>query len=340
MYEKILYCLFLGIACLFICPTIVFSDESAKNPIKDFSYEVVFPENQQNKNVGYYDLLMKPGEKQTIQLKMHNISDKPLKVAIDLNSAKTNGNGVIEYGPTDLKKDVSLNYDLAQIMTGPKEVTLKPNSTEIVEFVITLPEVAFEGYLAGGIQLKPIVKEEHSQEESIIINKFAFLIGVLIHESNTEKIKPVLKLNDVSLKLKDGSYSLFVDLSNTKGVFVEKMAAAINIRKNNSSKNLIKFNKQDMRMAPNSAIAIPVSLQNQKITAGEYTADIRITTADGGNWTWVKNFTFTRIEAEQINRHINQNDQSYFSGWWVLLFSTLLIITLLLFFLRKKKRSA
>ncbi|WP_348921392.1 DUF916 and DUF3324 domain-containing protein [Enterococcus rotai] len=328
----------MGITCLFIRPSIAFSDEPAQNSIKDFSYEVVFPENQHDKNVGYYDLLMKPGEKQTIQLKMHNVSDKPLKVAIDLNSAKTNGNGVIEYGPTDLKKDVSLNYDLAQIVTGPQEVTLKPNSTETIDFVITLPEAAFEGYLAGGIQLKPIVKEEYSQEKSIIINKFAFLIGVLIHESSTEKIKPSLKLNDVSLKLKNGSYSLFVDLSNTKGVFVEKMDAVINIRKNKSSKNLIEFRKQDMRMAPHSNIAMPVSLQNQKITAGEYTADIRITTADGGNWTWVKNFTFTKIEAEKVNQYMNQNAQSNFSGWWLLSFSTVLLITIVLFFLLKKKR--
>lgn len=338
MKEKLFYCLFFGILVLFIHPVTVFSNESTENPIKDFSYEVIFPENQKNKEIGYYDLLMNPGEKQTIQLKLYNTSAKPLKVEINLNSAKTNGNGVIEYGPSELKQDVSLKYDLAKIMSGPEEVTLKPHSNDIVEFTIALPQVAFEGYIAGGIQLKPIVRDVHSQaDKSMIINKFAFLIGVLISESDTQKLKPKLELNNISLKLKDGSYSLFVNLSNTKGVFVEKMSAAIKIRKKNSSRVLIDFNKKDMRMAPHSMIDLPVSFLDQKMTAGEYTADIQITTEQGSKWTWVKNFDFTKIEAEQINKQVNQDSRTKFNYWWLLLL-LLLLVTVSLFLVIKKRK--
>ncbi|EOH96655.1 hypothetical protein UAW_01820 [Enterococcus haemoperoxidus ATCC BAA-382] len=335
--KRRLYYLILGIIFLFGKPITVFSNENASDLIKDFSYEVLFPENQQDKNIGYYDLLIQTGQKQVIQLKLNNTSTRQLKVEINVNSAKTNGNGVIEYGPNKLEKDVSLNYDLAEIMTGPEEVTLAPNSSETIDFTIMAPKVEFEGYITGGIQLKPIVRESDSQDGSNFIqNKFAFLIGVLLSEADTKKIKPVMKLNDVYLKLKDGVYSLFVNISNTKGVFVEKMSANIKIREKNSTKVLIDFNKKEMRMAPHSMIDLPVSFYDQKMTAGEYTADIKVTTEQGTNWTWVKNFNFTKIEAEQINKQATEKEDSSFNYWWLLLPVILLIVVILALINNKK----
>lgn len=320
---------------LFCCvPTIGYATADFSKQIDKFSYEVLFPENQQKENNGYYDLLMTPGETQTVQLRVSNHSDKPLSVEIRINSAKTNGNGVIEYGENKLQADSSLVYDLAKIMTGPREVVLPANSSKIIDFKIVLPVLAFEGYLAGGIQLKPITETD---PEAMIINKFAYLIGVLIRESAVETIIPELKLNDVSLKMKDGHYNLFVNLSNLKAVFVEQMSTTITIREINRKKPLIEFEQKGMRMAPNSMINLPISLNNQEISSGEYTAEIHITEKSGRTWNWVKNFTLMKVAAERIKAQKEEKTAFPLRKWgMLLLFSIGLSLVLLIILSRKR----
>jgi len=308
------------------CPITVFSEGNQSNSIKDFSYEVLYPESQKDKKLGYYDLLMKPGEEQNIQLQLNNTSYQPMMVKVDLNSAKTNGNGVIEFGPSELKKDHSLKVDLSEIMQGPKDVTIPAKSSVIITFTIRLPLTRFDGYLAGGIQLKPIIKEKTTQnDKNTIQNRFAFLIGILVSEADVERIKPELQLNTVSLKLKDGGYSIFVNLSNLKGVFVENMTANVQIMEKGKNIKLFELKREHMRMAPNSMIDLPITLDKHKVKANEYTANIQITTENGGNWTWVKNFNLSKIEAKQINKQINNGENNKLNFWWIIIPSILFI---------------
>lgn len=330
MKNKVFYIIALSLFFILSHPMIGNAEESIADAIKYFSYELIVPENQQDKKLGYFDLLMNPGEKQEVKLKLNNTSDQAIKVDIELNSAKTNGNGVIEYGPNDLKKDSSLKYDLAEIMSGPKEVTISPKSSEVVTFMINSPIAYFEGYIAGGIQLKPVVKSDKSQSnQSTIVNKFAFLIGVLISESDVQQIKPKLKLNNVSLKLKDGNYTVFANISNTESIFVEKMSANIQITEKDKSKTSFELKKENMRMAPNTMINLPISLNNQKVNSGEYIANIQITTENGGNWTWVKNFTLSKVEAEQINKQIIEETNHGFNYRWFIIIVSLSLVLLI-----------
>ncbi|WP_245791381.1 DUF916 and DUF3324 domain-containing protein [Enterococcus silesiacus] len=325
--KKRIYVLFILLFILLFHPVKTFSEEKFTSSIKDFSYEILYPENQSDKNLGYYDLLMKPGEEQKIQLQLNNTSDQPMLVTINLNSAKTNGNGVIEYGPSTLAKDDSLKIDLSEIMKGPKEVTIPAKSSETVTFTVSLPLIRFDGYLAGGIQLKPVMKETKPQnDKNMIQNKFAFLIGVLISEQEVKEIKPELKLNTVSLKLKDGGYSVFVNISNLKGVFVENMTANVQITEKGKNITLFELKREHMRMAPNTMIDLPISLDNHRVKSNDYTANIQIKTENGGNWTWIKNFNLSKIEAKQINSQVADSENHTFPFWWlIIIFLPLLV---------------
>ncbi|ALS36960.1 hypothetical protein ABID30_001839 [Enterococcus rotai] len=338
MRKKIIYAIALSLFFTLSYPLLGNANESIADAIKYFSYELILPENQKDKTLGYYDLLINPREKQEVQLKLNNTSDQAMKVDIELNSAKTNGNGVIEYGPSELKEDPSLKYNLAEIMSGPSEITVPPKSSESVTFVINSPIAHFDGYIAGGIQLKPVVKTQQAQNtQGTIVNKFAFLIGVLLSESDTQKIKPKLKLNNVSLKLKDGSYTVFANISNTESIFVEKMIADINITEKDKSKNSFELKKEDMRMAPNTMMNLPIPLNNQKVNSGEYTANVKITTKNGGNWNWVKNFTLSKVEAEQINKQLMNESDSGFKYWLIIIILVLLFSILSGFIIKRCK---
>ena len=61
-----------------------------------FDAEAVLPENQQS-DAGYYDLQVKPGEKQNLILKVRNTSSNQIKVIVEANNALTNKNGAIDY---------------------------------------------------------------------------------------------------------------------------------------------------------------------------------------------------------------------------------------------------
>ncbi|WP_348921150.1 DUF916 and DUF3324 domain-containing protein [Enterococcus rotai] len=333
---------FISMILLCFQPVTSLAEKETSNDINDFSYEVLFPENQKDEKVGYYDLLVHPGEKQVVHMKLSNTSNQPMKVAITISSAKTNGNGVAIFSPSDIPKDSSLKYDLSKIMTGPKDVLLAPNSQTIVDLAIEVPEKVFEGYIAGGIQLKPVLKEETSKkDEQVVLNKFAFVIGVLLSESEIKNIKPELKLNDVSVKLKDTSYTLFANFSNTKSVFAEELTATIKLKKKGDKKALLEVSKENLRMAPNSIMELPIFLEGQKVTAGEYTADIKMTTKKSGeSWHWTNNFTFSKIEAEQINKQESLQKESPRNYWrWIIGIVVILLVISSLFLLYLKKKT-
>ena len=157
-----------------------------------FLYEIKKPANQQG-DPGYFDLLMKAKQKQTVQLILKNPSDQDVTVEVNLNSAKTNMHGVMEYGPTKLKNDQSLIYDFADVVKGPKKVTVPKKSEKELPLEITMPAESFKGKIVGGIQLQK--SEDETQlgqvKGATVLNKYAYVIAMVLSESQ-ETILPEL----------------------------------------------------------------------------------------------------------------------------------------------------
>jgi len=286
-----------------------------------FSFEVLRPDNQKDPKITYFDLLMKPNQKQTIQIQLTNASDKEKKISLKLNGAKTNSSGVIEYGPSRIKEDASAKYKFTDIVKSPKEVTLKPNSSEKVDITISMPSDPIEGYISGGLQLQDITDEgkKRASNQGMVINKFAYLVGILLSESETIDIKPDLKLNKVQAGLQNYSNSILVNFSNVTPVYVEKMAVDVKIMKKNSEKVLYESKNSSMRMAPNTYIDYPVSLKGQKMKPGNYMAKILVTAENGGHWSFEEPFNISREEAEKYNEQdLSLEDSGGFKWLWLI----------------------
>lgn len=302
------------------------SEKMDDSLVSGFSWEVIYPENQLDQTKGYYDLLMEPGQKQVLSLKLLNSSLIESVVRIQLSTATTNSNGVIEYGPSSLEPDKSLIHDFSDLVKGPETVTIPPESSQLVEFVVELPETPFEGYVAGGIQLTPVVKREEGffEKKELIVNKYAFLIGVLISESDTSQIKPELQLNGIYPKYQLGNRALVVNFSNSQGVYMEGMKVTVQVRKKNKTQTLFEIEKQDMRMAPHSMIEFNVPLGDKKLAAGEYTVQTEVKAATG-KWSWTEDIKVTEKEVAELNgnkKESNQTGSSY--GGWITI--TILIV--------------
>ncbi|EOH92445.1 hypothetical protein UAW_03110 [Enterococcus haemoperoxidus ATCC BAA-382] len=284
---------------LYIVALLGFSTPAHAN--LQFTYETVKPENQQG-DFEYFNLLMQPGQKQTVQVMLSNRADEEQTIEVGLNGAKTNSNGVLEFGPSAIKNDASLKYDFKDLVKGPKEMTLGPNETRPLNIEISMPETNYIGKIVGGIHLKskPTKKEEEENKKATgVINEYAFVIGMVLSESDTV-IKPELSLNKVYAGLANYRNSIFANFSNTSADFVNNMTVEMEVTKKGSEAVLYDIKRADMRMAPNSMIDFPLEMNGDQMEAGDYKAHIVVTSGEE-KWTFDKAFKITNEEADKYN---------------------------------------
>jgi len=274
-------------------------DANSKKDMGGFNFEVIHPENQVDKKTGYFDLKMTPGQKQVVQIKLTNPSDIETTISVKLNGAKSNSNGVIEYGPTVIENDASLKYDFVDIVKGPDEVKIPPKGEKTIDLDITMPESSYDGIITGGIEMQNITNEEQKPQSGSILNKYAYLVGMILKETDTE-VKPELSLNKVYANQKNYRNTVFVNFSNTQATFIEDMTVDVQVSGKGSDQVLYDTKKAAMRMAPNSMLDFPVSMQGERMVAGDYSAHI-IVTAGADRWEWDQDFTITDEEADKFN---------------------------------------
>ncbi|WP_086351143.1 DUF916 and DUF3324 domain-containing protein [Candidatus Enterococcus clewellii] len=264
-----------------------------------FSFEVIQPENQRDSSKGYFDLRMTPGQQQTVQVKLVNPTDIEITVSVKLNGAKTNKNGVIEYGPNTFENDASLTYDFVDVVKGPEEIKIPANGETTLDLAISMPAEQYDGVITGGIELQNLSADSTENQTGSVINKYAYLIGMVLSETDTE-VMPDLALNKVYPELSNYRNSIFVNFSNTQAVIVDDMTVDAQITKKGSDDVLYDTKVASMRMAPNSMIDFPISMQGDRMVAGDYTAKIVVTTKTD-RWEWTEDFKITDDDADKFN---------------------------------------
>ncbi len=264
-----------------------------------FTYELVKPDNHQGGPA--LNLRLAAGEKQNLHFKLKNYAKTETVINIKIAGARTNNVGGLEYGPNKFKEDSSLKYDLTDLVKIPESITLQPEEEVEVPIEINMPEVGFDGVVLGGVQLQESDsenKEEKSEGQSVV-NKLAYLFGMVISE-NDKKVTPKLSLKKVYPELSNYTNAIFVDMANTKATLINDMVTEVQIMKRGQSTSLYESKKTNMKMAPNSIIQYPVSLDRSKMVAGKYTAHISVV-YDGQKKSWTKDFAITTEEADKFN---------------------------------------
>lgn len=336
------YCLLLLYVAFIINPIRGSAEENQQTSLNDFSYEVIMPENQKNKEVGYYDLAVEPGKVDSVQLKLNNLSPKPITLLLKYSSAKTNSNGVIEYGPNNLMEDPSLHYDFSDIVTGPDKVAIEPKQSETVSLVIRSPKEPFDGYIAGGIQIMPQdnLKTASAKDQSVVTNKFAFLVGMLLSEKDVSTEKPELVFNSVSVDDEKGGDQLILNFSNVRPVFAEEMSVDIQVKNKANGRVAFSLNKRKMRMAPNTQINLPIDLQYRLTEAGNYTIYSTITVRGGESWSWEQEFSLSEKEVQILNKRLEENQDTVDFPKLIMLACLVIFIAaaLVIVYLKKSKR--
>jgi hypothetical protein len=301
----------------------------------------LFPESQVDKSKGYYELLLAPGQKETLQLKVGNSSSEPINIQVTPHTAYTNTLGNVEYGKDAKEADPTLIHSLDELMTPSEVITLAGKETKILEIPLQMPKDAFEGYLAGGLRIAEIKDEKESEtpegEGVAIKNEFAHVVGVVI--SNTgDSVQPELELLDVFADQLNYRNVISATLQNFTPAFVNRLEVEAMVKRAGENDVLYKAEKEMMQMAPNSNFNFPIPLEGDRFRSGNYVLELSAKSGDN-EWSWTREFTIDADDARKLNREDVMIDNR--PNWWMIgsIALVILLIGVILYLLIQKKKA-
>ncbi|MEG1502721.1 MAG: DUF916 and DUF3324 domain-containing protein [Enterococcus sp.] len=328
----------------------------------EFSFSVIprTAENQIDKEKTYFDLLLQPGQEETLTVDLRNDTDNEVIVEAQINSATTNGNGVVEYSQNEITRDATLKYDLKDHVKAPKEIILRPQSVAEYKMQIKMPNNIFDGIIAGGITFKEKQTPETTTAKDrknaglAIKNEYSYVVALLMRQT-TDNGSPDLKLTHAYPDQRNARNVIKGTLQNPNATYLNQLAIKTTITKKADSKILYTHEQAQMQVAPNTHFDISIPLNGERLQAGQYTMKMeaygekvenwahQFQTADSQikenyryHWRLEKEFKIKVAEAKKLNDSdvtIKQADT-----WILILISIVLLAMIILFIVGRKNK--
>lgn len=266
-----------------------------------FTISPNLPENQIDKEAGYFDLRMTPGQEQTIEVSVINQSTQDAVYDININQANTNESGFVDYSENLKDKDESMKYATEDIVNTADNIAVPAGETVNVPITITMPDEEFDGEILAGIQ---VLKEEAEDEQSSgFKNEYAYLIGLRL-TMNDNKVMRELNLKGIEVDETFGESAVIATLQNPTMDAIGKMDYVGKIYPKDDKENPIhefSYVGNEMSMAPNSIYNFAITMGSKELKAGEYVVDFTVNDAQGNQWEFNEEFTITKEKAEAVN---------------------------------------
>jgi uncharacterized ferredoxin-like protein len=279
------------------------------------------PKNQITEKVSYFDLKVKPGQKQTLTIRIKNSDSQSHRYVVSPNRAITNDNGVIDYSHANAKADSSAQFDLNTALSGKQTVDVPAKTTKKVAIKLSVPKQEFKGIALGGISVTQAVSAAKKSSGMTIQNQYAYVIGMQLQETETIKIKPVMKL--LSVQAKQINYQNYVTatLQNTQPVIMHGLKIKSYVTAVDGTKKVLATTKDHLAMAPNSRFNFAIGDGKEPLKAGNYTLHLAASASDGKyKWNFTRNFTISEQKAKQLNDSaVGQKQQPNYFWWFVAL---------------------
>lgn len=314
-----------------------------------FSVDAILPENQVDNENTYFDLRMKPGEKQTVEVELTSSAEKEIEVEMRIAAADTGVNGVIDYpNPAEGKVDYdkTLKYPLQEIAKIQSSVKIPPKEKIKVPIEITMPAEEYKGMIIGGIEFeqKADVAEKGEDQPSGgmgVKNKFVYLLGMKLTE-NDAPVSVDLKLLDVYAGQLNHRNVIYANLQNPEPEIMRNLQIEAKVYPKGSNEAIYETKKDNMQMAPNTNFEFPISLDNKAFKAGRYLLKMAATADEDKQWEFTKEFEITAEKAKKLNE-ASVDELEYEPNWWLWIgigigVVILLIILIVVFVVVAKKR--
>lgn len=312
--------LLIALICLVISETGVTA--YAQTP-GGFSIRAVIPNNQLDTKQTYFDLRMKPGEEQKLQIVINNSQPVELETEVRLNAASTGRNGLIVYTEPDVR-DENLKVaitDVASLET--QKVTVPPLGSETVTIELKMPEKPFDGVILGGIAVTGSNTGNGTQatEGVSLNNTITYVIGLKLTENENE-VEPDFDLASITPSLINYRTAVVAALHNKAPLIVKDIDINAQVYRKGSNAVLHELILNGAEMAPLSKGDFVIDWGGETLKPGTYR--LKMTAGyEGKTWEWDKEFTITS-EANDLNKEALGIKKDY--RWLYLLLSLAILV--------------
>lgn len=295
-------------------------------------------ENQRDTGNSFFDLAVVPSEEVALSFDIVNSSGKEQTFDIAVNPAYTNDAGQIDYVDAKHKRDKTLKVDLAKITDVEKTATVAAGETKTIPLTLKMPAEPVQGEILGGIHVTRQTAQGE-QEGAQLVNKFSYVIGLKIIESE-EAVKRDLKLLNVKAGLSYHHTSVKAKMQNPEPTAMGHLTFDAKVTKKGSDKVIKEQQSEDRAMAPNSNFDYTIDWKNQELEAGDYHLALVVKDAKSNEWKFNQDFKITAKEARKYNASAVELVKKDRSPWiYVLagLVAAILIGVILLLVIKRKK---
>ncbi|MCI1986106.1 MAG: DUF916 and DUF3324 domain-containing protein [Lactobacillus sp.] len=291
-----------------------------------FTLTPQLPSNQNPKTSGYFDLLVKPGQTQTLTVQLTNSSDQPGKFQVWANPGLTSDNGAIDYSQRHRNADAGAPLAFRQIATLPQHVyTVGANSHVAIPLTLKLPNKQFRGRVLGALNVVQVGKgaATTTSGNTVIRNKVGYSLAVVLQQSR-EPVAPQLTGGKARPKAVNHWPTIQLTFHNPAATIIPGLT--LQTRVTRQQKTYLKHTSSDYQVAPNSSFHLNLDLNGQPLRPGKYTVE---TTASSGKFFkrhFRSQFTVTRPQADAINR--NTVVKASGPNYWMIAAIVAVILTL------------
>ncbi|WP_056950566.1 DUF916 and DUF3324 domain-containing protein [Latilactobacillus fuchuensis] len=276
----------------------------------DFEVIPLKPGTQVDTTKNYYDLKIKPGETETLQMQVKNYADHKITIYAGLGNAFTQNGGDMSFKTTAPDVDSSVSPSFTSIATMPKKyqkIELAAREGKNITATVTMPEGSQRGMIYGDWHFIEYAKNKSDVKSQVpgASSNYSYSVGVALHGTNY-KVYPELKYEKVEPILNNSQPAMAINLRNTQPMIITGATVKAAITKDGlfSSKHVNTVTNK--MIAPNSVMRMIIPWNFDQLKPGKYTVDV---TVQGNNlwnqlpmtWKFKKHFTIKSQQVKKIN---------------------------------------
>lgn len=321
----------------FSLPRVVHAEEA---PQGDFGVKAILPENQIDKNLGYFDLLVTPKQEQTLEIELTNNAKEDRTFEVAVNPAVTSDGGTIDYGQKDAKLDKTIPFDVRQAIHLEKEEYQVPKqSTLNIPIQVQLPDKAFAGRVLAGVHITPKNAEKTTDTTNkngvSIKNEISYNLAIVLQQSQ-QAINPDLKLLDSQVAAVNAEPTIQLHFQNPAATIISDLTFKSKVYLND--KLYLEQTSNPYLVAPNSNFHLNLDLNKTKAKAGKYRVEVTAQDDKNHKWHFQQSFTVKDTVAKKVNDNSILPKEK--TPWLVIVLAGLLIAALafIIYLLMKRKK--
>ena len=248
----------------------------------DLAIKLIMPKQQQGA-VPYFNLILKPGQKVALPIKVTNTSNHSITVDLTPYNASTNEKLDVDYESTEANwgNQPKLTDLISSKLSG---LILKKHETKVVTF--TLSGAKINSLVLGAIKTK-----EEGKKNGIIT-------AIMVRNSNSNQNEFNMELNNLTMT-KNGKPMFITQIMN-KGGLISKATITEKIMHN--GKEISSTKKENVNLAPNAEFTLAsIYKQQTQLDAGDYNILLNVH-YNNKTYNYKKNVNLSQNMVDAINK--------------------------------------